>query len=219
MLENKDKIVLHLCASEIGSDSLPYQRAGYDVRLITKEIGVEGYLPPENVYGIIANPPCTNFSFARTKAKIPRNLKEGFSLVLACLDIMWMCQSKIKNDQQRKAPLKFWVLENPDAMLRWFLGKPAMVFSPHEFGDSYQKKTALWGNFNEPKKLPLDLEIGRIYKTNNKTKIHTNSQPLKKFDKLLIKEIHPEFYGKMTRQDRRSICSEKFAQAFFEANK
>ena len=61
-MENKDKIILHLCASEYGSDTRDYREAGYDVRLITKDIDVRKYEPPENVYGIIANPPCTMFS-------------------------------------------------------------------------------------------------------------------------------------------------------------
>jgi len=41
-----NKIILHLCA-DIGSDSKPYQDAGYDVRLIGRSIGVENYHPPE----------------------------------------------------------------------------------------------------------------------------------------------------------------------------
>lgn len=86
-----DRIILHLCAKE-GSDSKPYRDAGYDVRIIGEEIGVENYSPPENVYGIIANPPCTMFSIARTNAKTPRDLKEGMRLVKECLRIIWECQ-------------------------------------------------------------------------------------------------------------------------------
>ena len=69
-MENKDKIILHLCCSEFGSDTLPYKNAGYDVRYVDKNVDVRKYEPPENVYGIFANPPCTMFSKARTKAKI-----------------------------------------------------------------------------------------------------------------------------------------------------
>ncbi len=78
---NKDKIILHLCASKYGSDTRDYREARYDVRLITKEIGVENYHPPKGVYGIIANPPCTMFSIARSRAKTPRDLREGIRLV------------------------------------------------------------------------------------------------------------------------------------------
>ena len=58
------KIILHLCA-DLGSDSLFYQLSDeYEVIMIGEEIGVENYNPPPNVYGIIANPVCTEFSTA-----------------------------------------------------------------------------------------------------------------------------------------------------------
>lgn len=47
MSENKDKIILHLCASKFGSDTLDYVAAGYDVRLITKDVDVRTYIPPQ----------------------------------------------------------------------------------------------------------------------------------------------------------------------------
>ncbi len=208
------KIILHLCCDEeIHSDSQPYIDAGYDVRLIGKRIGVENYTPHERIYGIIANPPCTMFSFARTNAKKPRDLQKGMIPVRHCLRIIWHClYFWLDKDTQKYSPLKFWVLENPDAMLRWFLGKPAMIYNPYDFGDQYQKKTALWGNFNEPKKNPikLDPKLKALHKT--------NSQPLPKFDYMKSKDIAPGYFGKFNRQRRRSICSPCFAKAFFEAN-
>ena len=143
-LTNKDKIILHLCA-DTGSDSLPYREAGYDVRCIGKAIGVENFHPPENVYGIIANPPCTMFSIARTRAKTPRDLREGMKLVTECLRIIW--EARFKNK------LAFWVIENPRGYLRQFLGKPAMTFMHCHFGDEGGKPTDLWGYFNFPRKL------------------------------------------------------------------
>jgi site-specific DNA-cytosine methylase len=110
------------------------------VKLIGKNIGVENYTPYEPVYGIIANPPCTQFSFARTNAKKPRDLQESMRCVKHCLRIIWHCQYRLYRDTQKKSPLKFWVLENPDAMLRWFLGKPAMIYNSFNFGENYQKK-------------------------------------------------------------------------------
>ena len=79
---NNNKIILHLCA-DIGSDSAPYQDAGYDVRLVGREIGVENYTPPANVYGIIANPVCTEFSIADGFQK-QRNCNTGLFLVNEC---------------------------------------------------------------------------------------------------------------------------------------
>ena len=51
------KIVLDLCGGT-GSWSLPYQEAGYDVRLITlPDYDVLTYHPPPRVHGILAAPP------------------------------------------------------------------------------------------------------------------------------------------------------------------
>jgi len=208
------KIILDLCGGT-GAWSKPYKDAGYDVRNITlPDYDVRTYIPPNNVYGILAAPPCTEFSFARTKANKPRDLKEGMEIIRVCLNIIWSVM-EIKQETKRKTlPLRFWVLENPYfGMLKWFLGKPVFVFDPYEFGDNYKKRTALWGYFNEPKKNPIKMTQEMI----NKCK--TNSRPLPKFDYMKSKDIHPEFYKKFDRQTRRAITSQGFAKAFYEANK
>jgi hypothetical protein len=118
-MENSQKIILHLCAGAFGSDTKPYSDAGYDVRLITKDVGVENYHAPKNVYGIIANPPCTNFSKANWRvAKKDRDFAEGMKLVKECLRIVWETQ------ERSGAGLKFWALENPLGYLPQFLGHP-----------------------------------------------------------------------------------------------
>ena len=137
---NGDKIILHLCAKE-GSDSIPYREAGYDVQIIGEEIGVENYNPPPNVYGIIANPPCTMFSQARTR------------LVKECLRIIWECQYRTDWNGDWSMPLKFWMIENPaTGFLKWFLGNPTFQYAQHEYGGIQTKRTALWGAFNLPKR-------------------------------------------------------------------
>lgn len=192
------KTILHLCA-DIGSDSEPYKEAGYDVKLIGKDIGVENYHPPENVYGVIANPPCTMFSFARTNAKQPRDLESAMSTVFHCLRIIAECQYTVPNTA-KKTTLQFWMLENPFGLLRRFLGHPYLIYSPEHYGDKYQKKTCVWGFFNKPIPNPtLNL--------------------FTKFDRLETKQIHYEGNEHLTRQERRSICSPGFAKAFYEANK
>lgn len=201
--DNSGKIILHLCA-DMGSDSIDYQKNSYDVRLIGSKIGVENYHPPDNVYGIIANPPCTHFSIARTVAKTPRDLREGLRLVRECLRIIWECQFKTPLDK-RVCPLKFWVIENPaTGMLKYFLGKPNYVYNPHEFGADFTKKTALWGWFNPPKK-PFwynDLPKGSSVK-----------------DKMSItKYIGTPREKREQQMHDRSKCYEGFAKAFFEAN-
>lgn len=201
---NSNKTILHLCA-DIGSDSKPYRDAGYNVILVGSKIGVENYHPPENVYGIIANPPCTMFSIARTKAKTPRDLREGMRLVKECQRIIWECLYRLQ-EPSRTMPLKFWVIENPaTGFLRWFLGKPAFEYCPSEFGADFTKRTALWGCFAPPNK-PF-MEYMTLRKGNSVQ------------DKMSITKYKGTFQEKREQQMHdRSKCFEPFAKAFFEAN-
>lgn len=195
---NQDKIILDLCGGT-GAWSHPYAEAGYDVRNITlPSYDVRSYWAPKSVYGILVAPPCTEFSLAKTTGS-PRNLKEGMEVVIACLNIVWKCQYELKSPHAKETKLKFWALENPNGLLKRFLGKPSFQFNPYDFGDNYKKNTYLWGYFNAPVKSPI-----------------TCTKP--KFDQLLTKEIHPEFYGELTRTERRAITPAGFAKAFFKAN-
>ncbi len=139
---NKNKIILDLYGAT-ASWSNPYKEAGYDVRLVTyPDNDVRTYVPPDNVYGILAAPPCTMFSLARTTAKTPRDFKGGMELVIAGLNIIWKCRYKNK--------LAFWCMENPRGYLRQFLGKPYFSYKRCWFGDDGGKPTDLWGFFNIP---------------------------------------------------------------------
>ncbi len=202
-----NKIILDLCGGT-GAWSKPYKDSGYDVEVVTLPwIDIKNYMPPDNVYGILAAPPCTHFSHARTNAKEPRDLKGGLELVIACLNIIWKCQYEIKKDTQMKPPLKFWALENPDAMLNWFLGSPAFIFHPYEFGENYSKKTCLWGHFNKPLVNPISKESPLFKKQ------------IKNLSDIESKNLHSEFHGILTRKVRRAITPKGFAAAFFKANK
>ena len=196
-LFNDDKLILDLCGGT-GSWSKLYKENGYDVRVITlPDYDVRTYVPPKNVYGILAAPPCDQFSFAKTTGK-PRDLKTAWSIVRGCLNIIAEC-NQIKIPYAKTTILKFWCLENPHGLLKRFLGKPAYVFNPYDFGDDYKKETYLWGWFNEPIKNPIKC---------NKPK----------FDRMKSKDIHPEYFGKYTRKERRAITPQGFAKAFYEAN-
>lgn len=212
-------IILDLCGGT-GSWSRPYREAGYDVRVVTvPNKDVKTYkLPDEPIHGILAAPPCTMFSDARTNAKTPRDLRGGMEIVRACLDLIYEAQHRTISDQQKYPPLKFWALENPwYGRLKWFLGKPNFVFDPWEFGDAYKKRTALWGYFNDPVKIVDDMNSVMTKEQIEKHK--TNSQQLPKFDKMASKDIHPEQFGKLDRQARRSMTPQGFANAFYKANK
>ena len=73
------KTILDLCGGT-GSWSKPYKEAGYEVINVTLPkydvLTWDGYKDME-VHGILAAPPCTMFSDARTHAKTPRDLRGG----------------------------------------------------------------------------------------------------------------------------------------------
>ena len=191
-IKNKNKIILDLCGGT-GSWSSPYEKAGYDVRLITlSNNDVRTYIPPKNVYGILAAPPCTDFSVSGAqywKQKDADGItKKSLDIVLACLKIIKKCE-----------PI-FWCLENPVGRLPKLipeLGNP-WYFQPHWFGDAYTKKTGLWGNFNKPQKIN-EVEPVRVCSQGS----------------WLMK-----LGGKSKRtKELRSITPQGFAKAFFKANK
>jgi len=201
------KTILHLCA-DIGSDSKPYKDAGYNVILIGKDIGVENYTPPKGVYGVIANPVCTEFSIARGHHKVG-NLELGMFLVKHCQRII------------AAANPVFWVIENPaTGKLKDFLGKPNFSYEPWQFGSPYTKKTALWGKFNAP-----ELKYSRwedVPKNKNLYVRPTRGKPSMAFLHKSALEKLPEFhcFREHIKNDMsfRSLCSQNFAKAFFEVN-
>ena len=151
-----DRVILDLCGGT-GAWSKPYTDAGYDVRLVTlPSQDVRLYLPPANVYGILAAPPCTHFSSSGArwwKKKGTAALLDGLSVVDACLRIIWRCQPE------------WWALENPVGRLRKFMGPPRMYFNPCDYGDPWTKRTCLWGNFATPQKSPVQPTDGsKIHK-------------------------------------------------------
>lgn len=191
-MQNNEKTILSLC-SGTGAWERPYIEAGYSVIQITlPDNDVRTYVPPKNVYGILAAPPCTEFSFAKHfhgKGKYTHNFIKGLEIVSACMRIILTSKPK------------WWAIENPKGYLKRWLGDPVFIFEPYFYGDNYQKATCLWGGFNIPE--PQTTE---------------KPESLIKFSMLKSKEIHPEFYGKLTRQERRAITPAGFAKAFFKAN-
>lgn len=132
------KIILDLCGGT-GAWSKPYAEADYDVRIITlPEYDVQTYVAPKNVHGILATPPCTEFSLA--KGNSPRDFDGAMNIVKACLEIIWECHPA------------FWCLENPRGFLRQFLGKPPLTVWYWQFGDNLGKPTDLWGYYEAPRR-------------------------------------------------------------------
>jgi len=201
--DNSNKIILDLCGGT-GSWSKPYKDAGYDVRVITlPDNDVRNYNPPENVYGILAAPPCTHFSVSgaqywKTKDADGRTF-EDVTILTACLRVIAMSKPK------------FWVIENPVGRMKRLLGEPNFKFNPCDFGDPWTKKTYLWGNFNEPIKNPISPQgqwTGRA--DENGIVDHLDKFPAYNW----IMKLPPSH----DRQALRSITPQGFAKAFYEFN-
>lgn len=205
----KQKIILDLCGGS-GSWSRPYKENGYDVRLITlPENDVLTYQPPKSgVYGILAAPPCTEFSVLNCKAeRRERKPEEGLKIVNACLRII-----------EQATPV-WWALENPVGYLRDYLGKSTLIFQPWEYGDPWTKRTEIWGTFNPPPK-----QYFRWEDVPNKLPLYTrpgrgkpNFAYLHKSALTLIPQL--AFADPKTDADFRAITPPGFAKAFFEANR
>jgi hypothetical protein len=143
------RIILDLCAGS-GAWSEPYGRAGYRVvRVTLPERDVRTFAPPAgDVWGILAAPPCDQFSLARNGQRSERDFVRGMSCVNACLRLVLHCRPK------------WWALENPVGLLSRWLGTPRDVFEPYEFGDPWTKRTALWGRFVLAERGPFVAPVG-----------------------------------------------------------
>ena len=202
-----NKIILHLCA-DIGSDSYIWRKNGYEVITVGKDVGVENFSYPSKVYGIIANPPCTEFSTARSNGKA-RNPSEGMYLVEHCLRVIEECSPN------------FWIIENPArGVLKNYLGEPNYKYEPWWFGSPWTKQTALWGKFNIPKRVYTDWndvpKISELYTRPNRGK--PSLAFMHKSHAKYIEEFKP-FLDKINNDmSFRSLCSQGFAKAFYEVN-
>lgn len=135
------RTILDLCGGS-GSWSEPYRRAGYHVVVVDPIADREGdvrmdvrdYTPPPNVWGILAAPPCTEFSIAGARwwsTKDPALLADAISVVHGCQQVI------------ARAQPYWWALENPVGRITGVIGKPRWTFQPWEFGDPWQKKTCI----------------------------------------------------------------------------
>ena len=200
------RIILDLCGGS-GAWSKPYADAGYDVRIVTLPDGdVRTYQPPDNVWGILAAPPCTQFSFVLNE-KIERNIDEGMELVRHCQRII------------EKSKPAWWAMENPRGYLRRFIGTPRQTFQPWQYGDPWTKCTDIWGDYVVP---PITYYNWDDVPKNEKLYIR---KPRKKpnmvwFHKASY-DLIPTYHGlprPTTDAGFRAMTPQGFAKAFFEVN-
>lgn len=181
--------------------------AGYDVRVITlPEYDVRTYEPPPNVWGILAAPPCTEFSVLNCIAA-PRERDEaaGMEIVNACLRIINQCKPA------------WWALENPRGYLRKYLGEPRLTFQPWQYGDPWTKATDIWGDFNKP--APLFGKWEDVPKLPLYTRPKREKPNFAYLHKSAWESIPQLSYHKPeTDAEFRAMTPPGFARAFYEAN-
>lgn len=188
----------------------PYRDNGFEVIQVDLQKGIDiltwdyKAVPKEQVYGILAAVPCTDFavSGARWFAEKDKDGRTEQSIRLV---------DKTKEIIDYFDPV-FWVIENPVGRIQklnpW-IGNKKEIFHPWEFAgygfdeDRYTKKTCLWGKFNPPVKKPLP-----PYHTGDYGKIH------------YPKDENGKAYGWNTIEckNARSATPMGFATAFYEAN-
>lgn len=102
-----------------------------DIDLILRIIG------DRKVNALLISPPCERFSIMGGSWP-KKGIGKALSIAGACLELV----VALKPD--------YWVLENPKARLRWFLGKPKITIRQIDYGGKYPKPTDLWGNICLP---------------------------------------------------------------------
>lgn len=196
-----------------GSWSKPYKDYGYNVITIDIKRGedifellplaIEDHLEGNSVYGLLADPPCTDFASSGArhfKAKEiqpssynnPRTLQFNNTIehsIFMVLSVLFLVELL--------RPV-FWAMENPVGTLNTHIPElkkyGPWYFQPCDFGDPYTKKTGLWGVFNKP----------------------SGQMALNLFGS----EMWSKYGGKSDRtKELRSITPGGFSKAFFEANK
>lgn len=216
-----EKVILQLCA-DTGSDTWPYRGdPEYFVVTIGIDIGVENLIIDAPVHGIIANPVCTEFSPLKHTSTVQQRKRDpdhelGMVLVDECIRIIEACDET----------LAWYVIENPSGgALRRYMGDPDYSYEPWWYGSPWTKRTALWGDFQVPERVYHDWDDVPERLPLYVRPYHTRSQPKPglSWQHKSAWELIPEFRDSgMPRPDSdmefRSLCSQRFAQAFKLAN-
>jgi hypothetical protein len=226
-------VILDLCGGT-GAWSKPYKDAGHDVKLCTlPEVDVTHiyfgrdqygnvdddyicitacnkpvqYIYIPDIYGILAAPPCTEFSIA--KGDKPRDKKKGMETVEACMKIIW--------EVEKRTTLKFWALENPRGLLRRFLGIPKYTFEQWQFGTNRRKATDIWGYFRIPTPT-VSVKPEGLTVRDCKSRVHATDWAVVDYPEEYTDYIN-QFKGDAKRAAARAITPAGFAEAFYRANK
>lgn len=194
---NSTKTILSLFDLS-GEWSRPWAEAGYnvltfdiqngqDINDFSVEYFNENY-DISDVDGILIAQPCTDFAVSGAKHFAA---KDADGRTQASKELVFQALRTVEYFRPR-----FWVLENPVSRIEEVAGLPKarMTFEPHHFGETYTKKTVLWGKFNA-------------------------ELPTANVDPVEGSKMHKKYGGKSkATKNARSVTPEGFAYAFFMAN-
>ena len=197
---NADKVRLSLF-DHSGNWSKFYRDNGYTVYQVDLKFGDDimlyDYKQHNNVYGILAAPPCTVFTKA---GNMYWKLWNDNGRTNTHKEIIYKTLEIIEYFKP-----KFWCIENPPGRLDTIipeLKKYRLLYvQPYQFGDGYSKNTVLWGVFN-----PFLLQAPVNFK--KATNITSSIDLFYNIDKLKFKK----------RSSFRNITPLGFSLSFFNAN-
>lgn len=201
--DNSQKVVLSFFDLS-GEWSKPWVEAGYqvyrfdiqddpiagDVNNFSSEFFTDwfGDFDGQEVYAILAACPCTDFAVSGARHFAA---KDADGRTVASIKLVKQTMAAI---EYFKPPV--WALENPVGRIEDLTGLPPwrLSFDPNHLGDTYTKKTLIWGRFN------ADLPIAPVEPTEGS-------------------KMHKLYGGKsMATKNARSVTPEGFAYGFFAAN-
>ena len=140
---NMNKLKVFSGCTEFGSEVQAFKDRGHDVTTL----GLDGdvnikadirhfldyYYDNEHYDFMTFHPPCTEFSKANWRLGKCKDRNPDMSIVKACFRIV------------QEAKPTFWMIENPQGCLRYFIGRPQYCIKYGDYGHYCQKPTDLWG--------------------------------------------------------------------------
>ena len=142
----------------------------------------------EDVYAVLAACPCTDFASSGARHFAA---KDADGRTLLSQEIVSQTMAIIEYLKPQ-----VWALENPVGRIGKLTGLPQWrtSFDPYHFGDTYTKKTLLWGR-------------------------HNGDMPIMPREPVEGSKMHTQYGGSCRgRNNARSVTPEGFAYAFFIAN-
>ncbi|WP_225934214.1 DNA cytosine methyltransferase [Pseudomonas azerbaijanoccidentalis] len=200
---NADKVVLSLF-DKSGAWSRPWEEAGYQVYRFDIQENPEtgdvnkfsvdffgdwfGDFDGLDIYAILAACPCTDFAVSGARHFAA---KDADGRTVASVELVHQTLRVIEYFR----PV-LWAIENPVGRIERLGGLPPwrLSFDPFHVGDTYTKKTLIWGRFN------ADLPVAPV-------------------DPVEGSKMHRMYGGSsLATKNARSVTPEGFAYAFFMAN-